>query len=155
MWIQTILFPSLAATPVESVTQICENRSATAWEYPTCIFNPTSTQDVVFAVKVLSYTGAKYAVRGGGHTPLTGWANIDNGVLISLSNLTDLKYDAASETVRAGTGNRWGDIYSFTEPIGRLVVGGRVTDVGMGLVLGGKMVFSTIPVANSLSDHRF
>ena len=112
-------------------------RSATAWESPTCIYNPTNAEDVAIAVKVLGFTGAKYAIRGGGHTPLAGWSNIDNGVLITMSNLNDLNYDDSSKTVRVGAGNRWGDIYNYMESFSRLVVGGRVTDVGMGLALGG------------------
>ncbi|KAG6991367.1 bifunctional solanapyrone synthase [Physcia stellaris] len=111
--------------------------SATAWKAPSCIYNPMSPQDVVYAVKVLNFTGSNFAIRGGGHTPFEGWANIDKGILISTSNLTDIVYDAISETVVVGAGNRWSDIYSHLEASSRMVLGGRVPDVGMGLLLGG------------------
>ena len=54
-----------------------------------------------------------------------------------MSNLTDIAYDAGSNTVRTGFGLRWADVYSYVEGFGRLVVGGRVADVGQGLTLGG------------------
>lgn len=55
-----------------------------------------------------------------------------------MSNLTDLKYDSTSQTVTMGAGNRWGDVYNYLETFNRLVVGGRVPDVGIGLLMGGK-----------------
>ena len=97
-----------------------------------------SVQHVVFAVNVLNFTGSNFAIRGGGHSPFEGWANIDEAVLISMSNVTDIKYDATSETVTVGAGNRWADVYRGLETSGRMVLGGRVPDVGMGLLLGGE-----------------
>ena len=105
-----------------------------------------SPQDVVYAVKVLNFTGSKFAIRGGGHTPFEGWANIDKGILISTSNLTDIVYDAISETVVVGAGNRWSDIYSHLEASSRMVLGGRVPDVGMGLLLGGEHSVICTPI---------
>ncbi|KAL8758330.1 MAG: hypothetical protein Q9199_001586 [Rusavskia elegans] len=54
-----------------------------------------------------------------------------------MGNLTHLEYDASSQTVFVGAGNRWGDIYNYLETFDRLAVGGRVSDVGIGLLLGG------------------
>lgn len=113
-------------------------RSATAWNSPTCIYTPANAENVIFAVKVLGFTGSKYAIRSGGHSPLAAWANIDKGILISMSNITDLAYDAGTESVRVGFGNRWGEIYEYLEAYNRIVVGGRVLDVGQGLTIGGK-----------------
>ena len=112
-------------------------RSPTAWEYPSCIFTPWETQDVVFAVRVLGFTGSKYAIRSGGHSPLPFWASIDEGVLISMSKIADITYKAATETVRVGFGLVWGEVYDYLEPYNRLVVGGRVSSVGLGLTIGG------------------
>ena len=112
-------------------------RSSTAWEYPYCIYEPNGVQDVVAAVQILKETGAQYAIRGGGHSPLPFWASIDNGVLISMSNINDISYDDAAQTARIGFGNRWGDVYSYLETFGRLAVGGRIAPVGMALNPGG------------------
>lgn len=113
-------------------------RSETAWNFPVCIYTPPDAEKVILAVKVLRFTGSKFAVRNGGHSPLVAWANIDKGVLISTSNITDLAYDAGTEFVRVGFGNRWGEIYEYLEPYNRIVVGGRVLDVGQGLTIGGE-----------------
>ena len=117
------------------LTNTC--RSPTAWEYPSCIFTPTEIAEVVFAVRVLGFTGSRYAIRSGGHSPLPLWASIDDGVLISMSSVTDITYTAATETVRMGFGLVWGEVYNYLEPYNRLVVGGRVSTVGLGLTIGG------------------
>ena len=97
-------------------------------------------EDVTFAVNVLNFTASEYAVRSGGHSPLPFWASIDQGILISMSGITDLSYDDESQTARVGLGNHWGDVYDFIEQFGRLVVGGRVPPVGMALTTGGEHI---------------
>jgi len=116
------------------------SRSSTAWEFPSCIYTPANTQDVVFAVKVLGFTKSKYAIRSGGHSPLADWASIDDGVLISMANISNMAYDASAETVLVGFGRRWGELYELLESFDRLVVGGRVPSVGLALTIGGKAV---------------
>jgi len=89
-------------------------------------------------VRVAQKANASFAVRGGGHSPFPGFANINNGFLLSMKDLNDLTYDATTQTLLSGYGNRWGDLYRYLAPLGRVVVGGRVGDVGMGLLLGGR-----------------
>ena len=86
---------------------------------------------------MLGFTGSKYAIRSGGHSPLPLWASINDGVLISMSSITDISYTAATETVRMGFGLVWGEVYDYLEPYHRLVVGSRVSPVGLGLRIGG------------------
>ena len=86
---------------------------------------------------MLGFTRSKYAIRSGGHSPLPLWASIDDGVLISMSSITEISYTAATETVRLGFGLVWGEVYDYLEPYNRLVVGGRVSPVGLGLTIGG------------------
>ena len=51
---------------------------------------------------------------------------------------SDVTYDAGTETADIGTGLVWDDVYAALEPLGRNVVGGRVTGVGVaGFSLGG------------------
>ena len=54
-----------------------------------------------------------------------------------MSSITDIIYTAATETVRMGFGLVWGEVYDYLEPYDRLVVGGRVSTVGLGLTIGG------------------
>ncbi|KAK6950570.1 hypothetical protein Daesc_008898 [Daldinia eschscholtzii] len=111
--------------------------SATAWKSPSCIFSPNNIQDLRRAVLLAGFTNTKFAVRSGGHSPLSGWASIDNSLLISMTNINDLEYDEASQTQRSGMGNRWGAVYEHLVPYGRIVVGGRLNVVGLGLSTGG------------------
>ncbi|KAF2233370.1 FAD-binding domain-containing protein [Viridothelium virens] len=118
-------------------SSLTKSRSPTAWGTPACIYLPTSTNDVAFAIKVLGFTNSPYAIRSGGHSPLAGWANIDDGVLISMSDVTELNYDNITQIATVGYGNRWGDVYEYLQGFGRIVVGGRVPEVGLALTIGG------------------
>ena len=64
---------------------------------PKCIVRPTSAQDVCLIVKNLAQTGAKAAVRGGGHTPFAGAANIENAVTIDLSGMNTVTLNTGRE----------------------------------------------------------
>jgi FAD/FMN-containing dehydrogenase len=65
-------------------------------------------------------------------------ANINDGVLIDLSALKEITYNPSLRTVRVGSGNNWGDLYSALDPLNVTVAGGRIVDVGVaGLTLGG------------------
>ncbi|RYP51844.1 hypothetical protein DL768_002920 [Monosporascus sp. mg162] len=111
--------------------------SATAYKDPRCIFTPDTIEKLRTAVLSVGFTDCRFAVRSGGHSPFSGFASIDNGLLISMSKFTDLHYDEATHTQRSGMGNRWGDIYGYLAGFGRIVVGGRLNDVGLALATGG------------------
>ena len=112
-------------------------RSPTAWSHPNCIFEPTTVREVQFFVGLLAITGSTCAVRSGGHSPFKDFASTDNGILIPMHKMKVIEYDAQSETVRFSMGNNWGDVYGALTPYERVVVGGRLPDVGMVLVTGG------------------
>jgi FAD/FMN-containing dehydrogenase len=88
-------------------------------------------------VKILRSNNASFAIRSGGHSPLPGWANINNGVLIALRGLADKAYNEETQTVRVGFGSTWNEVYKLLESHGRSAVGGRAATVGMGFLLGG------------------
>jgi hypothetical protein len=77
------------------------------------------------------------AIRGHGHSPLPGWASINDGVLIDMKVIDNLEYDSSSMNVRAGFGNSWGQVYSYLENFGRLALGARSPSVGLATTLGG------------------
>lgn len=83
--------------------------------------------------------------------PAPGAANIDDGVLIDLSALSNIEYHAGRSGVVIGSGNRWGDVYRHLDPYAVTVVGGRVLDVGVGgVVLGCKLIpYSTCSVRHN------
>lgn len=58
--------------------------------------------------------------------------------MVALAGLNDLQISADNTTVDVGPGNRWYDVYSYLEPYGRIVIGGRLKTIGVpGLTLIG------------------
>ncbi|KAF4857260.1 Bifunctional solanapyrone synthase [Colletotrichum siamense] len=117
--------------------------SATAYNSPACVFVPQNAQQVSFAVTTLTLSLTKFALRSGGHMPVVGYNSIGStGVLLSTLNLTTLAVSDDKATVSVGAGNRWRDVYSYLQPFGLAVVGGRIGGVGVsGLLLGGGISF--------------
>lgn len=103
---------------------------------PSCIVQPTTTEDVAQAMRAIHLHKAYYAVRSGGHTGMEGWDSVDSGVLIDFSLMTAFSYNEIAQTVTVQPGLRWGEIYNLTEPYGASPMGGRVEHVGTGLILG-------------------
>ena len=55
-----------------------------------------------------------------------------------MSKFSHVNYDSQTETVEVGAGVIWDKVYEVLEPLGRIVVGGRTTGVGVaGFTLGG------------------
>ncbi|GAB1316328.1 hypothetical protein MFIFM68171_06538 [Madurella fahalii] len=117
--------------------------SARAYQDPACVFVPQNAEQVSHAVKTLTRTRTRFAVRGGGHMPVVGANSIGNdGVLLSMSGLDSLGLSKTRTVVSVGAGNRWRDVYSFLKPHSLAAVGGRVGGVGVGgLILGGGISF--------------
>ncbi|KAI3316473.1 oxidase/Diels-Alderase [Xylariaceae sp. AK1471] len=111
--------------------------SATAYKNPACMISPSEIRTLSVTVRSAELAQCKFAVRSGGHSPFAGFAGIDNGLLISMSEMTDLDYDENTQIQRSGMGNRWGDVYSYLRDKDRIVVGGRLNDVGLALATGG------------------
>ncbi|RVD83520.1 uncharacterized protein DFL_007906 [Arthrobotrys flagrans] len=111
----------------------------TSQQTPSCIFTPSDTSDISRAIKLFTRHSCKFAIRSGGHHYNAGWASIDNGILLSLSNLNKVVYNPSSNSVFVGSGNRWRKVYDIVEPHGVTVVGAQNSDVGVGgfLVNGG------------------
>ncbi|OTA64849.1 FAD-binding domain-containing protein [Hypoxylon sp. EC38] len=138
--INTTLLPSDGATYQDFED---ENYSAACRLPAACIVNPKDAQEVSTAIKILSETETKFAVRSGGHNYIPGFASVnESGVLISLSNLNSTVLSDDKKTANIGPGNRWQDVYEALVPQGLTVVGGRVGPVGVGgLVLGGGLSY--------------
>jgi FAD/FMN-containing dehydrogenase len=75
--------------------------------------------------------------------PIPGAANIDSrGILPSSSGLSQIQVSEDQSTVSVGPGNYWGAVYRYLEPLGLVVVGGRMGVVGVpGFLLGGGISF--------------
>lgn len=109
---------------------------------PHCIFIPLSTQDVSIGLRILTTFQAEFAVRSGGHTPVPGFSNTNGGILISLSNLNGTEFINGDKALKVGPGALWGDVYEKAAEKGKVVVGGRLAEIGVaGLTLGGGLSY--------------
>ncbi|PYH40334.1 FAD-binding oxidoreductase [Aspergillus saccharolyticus JOP 1030-1] len=105
---------------------------------PGCVFRPQTSAQLARGLEKLVAAEAKFAVRGGGHMGIRGSNNIDDGVLIVMSNLTTLELSADQSVLHLGPGFRWQQVYDFLEPYELAVPGGRLGPVGVpGLLLAG------------------
>ncbi|CAG8960007.1 hypothetical protein HYFRA_00013195 [Hymenoscyphus fraxineus] len=126
---------------------------------PACIIQPQTVQQLSTIVKILKrafddlnhgINGAKekrtgiFAVRGGGHSPVSGAASIEGGIIIDLSLFREVTPSEDRKSVVIGAGCKWGDVSKVLDQKGLAVVGGRNSAVGVGgLTLGGGISFFT------------
>ena len=106
----TTLLPSKVFLP--GTTQYNDSTTSyfTAFENelkPACIVRPSSAADVTTLVKEFKASDTKFAVRGGGHTPWAGAANIDGGVTVDMRGLKGVEVRADGKSVRIGAGEGW------------------------------------------------
>ncbi|CAL3971906.1 unnamed protein product [Diplocarpon coronariae] len=123
----------------------------------TAVYRPESARDVALAITALKTTNGSFAVRGGGHMGIAGSNNINNGVLMVMSNLTTLhlssdqsvsphlpNFDGMTTKYQrfTGPGYDWGQVYKFLASYNLTVPGGRLSPVGVpGLLLAGGINF--------------
>ncbi|KAM3080821.1 hypothetical protein ACMFMG_004776 [Clarireedia jacksonii] len=134
-----------------------------AFLVPSCAVFPTSTQDVSLFVRALKpfnrpgYIGnnsnCQFAIKGGGHAPPSGAANINAGVLLDLSGLNQVTLASDKKSVSLGGGARWGDVYTVLTEQALSVAGGRNAEVGVGgFLTGGGISFFTTRVGFSCDN---
>jgi FAD/FMN-containing dehydrogenase len=106
-------------------------------KHPALITRCADVADVIYAVNFGRENNLTVAVRGGSHNG-PGFGTCDDGLVIDLSRLHDIRVDAAAKTVRVGGGCVWGDVDHTTHPFSLAVPGGLVSTTGVGgLTLGG------------------
>ncbi|KAK7686217.1 hypothetical protein QCA50_010437 [Cerrena zonata] len=106
-------------------------------EASACSVEPGTPSDVGKILQIVGANRTPFAVKGGGHATNPGFSST-TGVQIAMSKFSDVKYNAQTQTVDVGAGLVWEKVYEVLEPLGRNVVGGRTTGVGVaGFTLGG------------------
>lgn len=115
----------------------------TCWLTPQCVLQPETALDVSNAILISSFLGSQFAVRSGGHNPNVGFSSIGNeGILIDLARLNDVSMSSNGTLAAIGPGNRWGRVYEKLSAHGKMAVGGRANDIGVGgLLLGGGLSY--------------
>lgn len=129
---------------------------------PAIIAQPSSASEVSQILHTISpyrkENMTRLAVRGTGHTPFAGSANITDGITIDLRKMKRIKISETESTVCIGVGETWGSIYDAPEKHGLTTAGGRVGRVGVGgLVLGGEKCFRNVRLTSDMmqEDCRF
>ena len=106
-------------------------------KHPALIARCRTVPDVQRALEFAQHHHLPIAVRGGGHN-IAGKALCDDGVVIDLSPMKEVRVDPAARTVRAGGGLTWGEFDRATQAHGLATTGGFISTTGIaGLTLGG------------------
>lgn len=149
----SIIFPRDVAAFKQSMNSYWAKQECEV--IPACVVRPRDIHELCTAIAVLrkeyeegrKETGERkaaglFAVRSGGHSPASGAASIEGGVLLDLSLFCEVTLSKDESSVVIGTGARWLDVSRVLDEKGLAVVGGRNSTVGVGgLILGGKVCF--------------
>ncbi|GAB1315262.1 Bifunctional solanapyrone synthase [Madurella fahalii] len=109
---------------------------------PSFIAKPATVQQVQALIRELRphvlAGSCRIAVRGAGHTPFAGSANIAAGVTIDMRRLRGVALSPDKSTVEIAVGETWATVYTELEKHSLTVAGARVGRIGVaGYILGG------------------
>jgi FAD/FMN-containing dehydrogenase len=97
---------------------------------PAVVIRPTTTGEVVDAVRYVRDHDLELAVRSGGHNAL-GFGNSDGGAVIDVSRLDSVEV-LGDGRVRIGAGSRWGAAAAALAEHGLAITSGDTVSVGVG-----------------------
>jgi FAD/FMN-containing dehydrogenase len=94
-------------------------------------------EDVLRTLEFARCEALVVAVRGGGHSA-PGFSTCDDGLVIDLSPMKNVRVDRDAGTVHGEAGVTWADLDRETQAFGLAVTGGLVSTTGIaGFTLGG------------------
>ncbi|KAL5514287.1 hypothetical protein ACEPAG_2375 [Sanghuangporus baumii] len=139
-------FPELTSFPgTEQFDNDTEHWAISSQQNSTCSIEPTSAEDVSAIIQIIGRPDirAPFAVKSGGHAYNLNSSSTP-GVQVSMARFNNVSYNAKQGTVTIGFGLTWDQVYERLEPLGIMVVGGRITGVGVGgFSLGGGYSWKT------------
>ncbi len=110
---------------------------------PGAIVCCSGTADVIATVNFARTHGLPLAVKAGGHN-VSGKALCDDGIVIDLSMMNNVRIDPEAKRARAGAGAKWGAFDHEAQAFGLTTTGGVVSSTGVaGLTLGGGIGYLT------------
>jgi FAD/FMN-containing dehydrogenase len=105
--------------------------------YPAIVVRCMGAADVIATVGFARSNDLPIAVRGGGHS-IAGFSTIDDGIVIDLSPMNDVRVDPSARRAWIGGGAVWADVDHETQAHGLATTGGLVSSTGVaGFTLGG------------------
>jgi FAD/FMN-containing dehydrogenase len=105
--------------------------------HPAAIARCTDVDDVRAALRFAREEGLEIAVRSGGHS-VAGTSTVDDGLVLDVRPMKEMRVDPEARTARCGAGVTWGEFDRATQQHGLATTGGRVSTTGVaGLTLGG------------------
>ncbi|WP_020385390.1 FAD-binding oxidoreductase [Kribbella catacumbae] len=106
---------------------------------PAVIAHCRGVADVVHSVRFAVEHALPVAIRGGGHS-VAGHGTCDDGLLVDLSGMRDVRVDPVARTVRVSGGATLADLDANTQLFGLATPSGQVSMTGIaGLALTGGM----------------
>src|SRR3954451_11243795 len=104
---------------------------------PAVVVRCTGAADVIAAVGFARSNDLALAVRGGGHS-IAGFSSVDDGLVVDLSPMNDVRVDPSARRATVGGGAVWADVDHETQAHGLATTGGLVSTTGVGgYTLGG------------------
>ena len=104
---------------------------------PALIVRCRDVADVIAAVNFARDRGLETAIRGGGHNG-GGLGSVDDGLVLDMSTMNNVRVDPGARTVTVGGGALLGDVDHATHAFGLAVPAGIISTTGAaGLTLGG------------------
>ena len=157
----SVIFPHDAAAFKQSMNSYWAQQEREV--IPACVVRPRNVQQLCTAVTILKReydergkqagekkAGGLFAIRSGGHSPVSGAASIKGGVVIDLGLFCEVTPSEDGSCAVIGAGAKWMDVSKVLDEKGLAIVGGRNSAVGVGgLTLGGKLLLLTSILAPS------
>ena len=110
---------------------------------PAAVVRCADAADVIAAVRYARDHSLDLAVRAGGHS-VPGFGTCDDGIVVDLSPMRNVRVDPMNKTARVGGGAVWGDLDHAAHPFGLATTGGIISTTGVtGLTLGGGIGYLT------------
>jgi FAD/FMN-containing dehydrogenase len=106
-------------------------------KYPALILRCAGVADVVRGIEFARSQDLMLAVRGGKHS-IPGFSTCDDGMVLDLSGMQEVRVDPVARTARAQAGTTWNTFDHETQAFGLATTGGLVSTTGIaGFTLGG------------------